>query len=340
MRAMVLRGKELRVEDVPQPAPAAGQVLARVRACGICGSDLHYARFAEYLQATSRAERGVLSNALPEAGVVMGHEFVGEVIESGAAVEGWQKGDRVVSVPTLLGIEGRGGHSIGYSSENPGAYGQYVLMSVPLLLRVPDALPDRVAALTEPCGVALHAVREAGLAPSSSVLVMGAGPIGLLTMLWLKHDGHKVAISDPAGPRRDLAAALGADRVLDPAAGDIAAAVRDAFGAPPAVVFECVGVQGTLQQAMELVAPRGLVLVAGVCMLEDRIRPLLAINKQLTLKFVLGYSGSEFAEALAALADGKIEGARLVTRTVTLDELPEAFSSLGDPQDCKVVLEF
>jgi 2-desacetyl-2-hydroxyethyl bacteriochlorophyllide A dehydrogenase len=264
----------------------------------------------------------------------MGHEFVAEVVEVGEGVSGWQSGDRVTSMPILVPTEGRPASNIGYSSEYPGAYGECVVLSAPLLLRVPDGLADHVAALTEPCGVALHAVREAALPAESSVLVMGAGPIGLLTALWLKSDGHTVAISDPAAPRRDLARSLGIPNVLDPSAGDVASKLATA----PDVVFECVGVQGTLQQAMELVARRGRVIVVGVCMLEDRIRPLLAINKHLTFQFVLGYTPQEFAEALAALGAGKIPGEALVTRTVTLGDLPAAFQALGDPHDCKVVL--
>jgi threonine dehydrogenase-like Zn-dependent dehydrogenase len=339
MLAMVLRGKQLGIEDVALPSPGPGQVLARVRACGICGSDLHYARYAEMLQAASRAERGILANASTEQALVMGHEFVAEIADLGEGVSGWQAGDRVVSVPTLIGTGGAGAHSIGYSSRYPGAYGEYILMSAPLLLRVPKALPDRLAALTEPCAVALHAFREAKVQPGERVLVMGAGPIGLLTMLWLKRGGVTVAISDPAAPRRELAARLGADLVVDPGSEEVSSALGETGGAPP-VVVECVGVEGTLQQAMTLVARRGRVIVAGVCMVEDRIRPLLAINKQLTLQFVLGYTPEEFAEALAALSDGRIDGGPVVTRAVKLEDLPAAFASLGDPTDCKVVLEF
>ncbi|HEY7269039.1 MAG TPA: zinc-binding dehydrogenase [Dehalococcoidia bacterium] len=339
MRAMVLRGKTLAVEEVERPRPQSGEVLAKVLACGICGSDLHYARFADDLRDSSRAERGVLANADVASGIVMGHEFIAEVVEAGKGVTSWQKGDRVASMPVLVPQDGRLGDNIGYSARFPGAYGEFVILSAPLLLRVPSSLSDRLAALTEPCGVALHAVREAALPPSSAVLVMGAGPIGMLTMLWLKAEGHRVVVSDPAPSRRDLASSLDADVVLDPSDDGFAASMTEALGAPPAVIFECVGVQGTLQQAMELVARRGRVIVVGVCMLEDRVRPLLAINKHLTLQFVLGYSPQEFAEALEALGSGKIDGSRVVTRTVSLDELPAAFASLGDPKDCKVVLE-
>jgi threonine dehydrogenase-like Zn-dependent dehydrogenase len=143
-----------------------------------------------------------------------------------------------------------------------------------------------------------------------------------------------------AAPRRELAARLGADLVLDPRADDVAAGVAAAAGGPPPLVFECVGVEGTLAQAMGYAARRGRVVVVGVCMPEDRLRPMVGINKHLTLQFVLGYTPEEVEESLATIAAGKLDPSPLVTRTVSLDELPAAFRSLSDPRDCKVVLEF
>jgi threonine dehydrogenase-like Zn-dependent dehydrogenase len=299
MRAMVLRGNDLTVEDFERPAPGPMQVLARVRACGICGSDLHFARYAEQMLAVTRTSDPAGWSAMDLGrGVVMGHEFVAEVVEAGPGAETWTPGTRVTSVPILLDpAMPRGVHSIGYSSTFPGAYGEYVLMAAPLLLRVPDAVPDRVAATTEPCAVGLHAVREARIQPGERALVIG------------------------------------------PSTDDIAARLAEA-GGPPPVVFECVGVEGTLQLAMNLVAPRGRVVVVGVCMTEDRIRPMAGINKHLTLQFVLGYTPDEYKEALESIAGGRVDPSPLVTRCVSLDELPAAFHSLSDPKDCKVVLEF
>ncbi len=341
MRVLMLRGNDLFVSEIARPAPGPGQVLARVRACGICGSDLHFARYAEdMLRVTRRADPAGWSAMDLAQGVVMGHEFVAEVVAAGPGAEAWTPGTRVVSVPVLPDSEApQGVHSIGYSSRYPGAYGEYVIMAAPLLLRVPDGLPDRVAALTEPCAVALHAVRQARVQPEERVLIMGAGPIGLLTLLWLKRDGVKhVAVSEPAAPRRGLAARLGSDLTVDPATEDVAARLAET-GDPPLVVFECVGVPGTLQQAMDLVGRRGRVVVVGVCMTEDRLMPMLGILKHLTVQFVLGYTRAEFAEALSALADGSIDPAPIITRTVTLAELPAAFRALGNPEDCKVVVE-
>ncbi len=341
MRAMVLRGKDLTVEEVDTPVPGAGQVLARVRACGICGSDLHAARFMEEMIANSRRSGRTAWDTLDQAkGIVMGHEFVAEVVARGPGAEAWKPGTRVTSVPILVAPEAPNGfRSIGYSPETPGAYGEYVVLSAPLLLAVPDNVSDEVAATTEPCAVGLHAVREAHMQPGERAVVMGAGPIGLMTLLWLKKEGVAyVTISDPAPTRRALAARLGADLVIDPTHESATGRLAEVTGGAPPVVFECVGVPGTLEQAMELVDRNGRVIVVGVCMLEDRIHPMVGINKQLTLKFVLGYDAAEYAEALAAFADGTIDTSPMVTRKVTLDELPAAFAALADPKDCKVVV--
>ncbi len=340
MRVMVLRDKELLLEEVPLSEPGPMQVLARVLACGICGSDLHAARFLDDWIAGVRAGGPAAAATFePSDGMVMGHELVAEIVRPGPGAEQWTPGTRVTSMPVLLSPGAF--HSIGYSLAAPGAYGEYLLLSAPLLLRVPDHLPDHVAATTEPCAVGLHAVRQAKMQPSEHALVMGAGPIGLMTLLWLKKTGVRhVTVSDFAAPRRALAATLGADLVVDPAEPSAANAVAAAAGAPPPVVFECVGVEGTIQEAVELVARQGRVVVVGVCMRPDTIRPMAAITKHLTLQFVLGYTADEYAESLAAIADGSVDPAPMVTRRVTLDELPATFQALANPRDCKVVLAF
>ncbi len=341
MRAMVLRGKALKVEEIDVPKPGPMQVLAKVLACGICGSDLHAAKYMEDMVAASKMSGAVSwDNADEDAGMVMGHEFIAEVVEAGPGAESWAKGTRVTSVPVLIEPSSPSGFvAVGYSNRFPGAYGQYVLMSAPMLLKVPDGLNDVTAATTEPCAVGLHAVREAGLQPGEHAVVMGAGPIGLMTLIWLKQEGVRhVTVSDYAPSRRELAARLGADLVVDPGAQNLAEAVVAAGGTAAPVVFECVGVEGTLRQAMELVDRGGRVVVVGVCMKEDRIYPMVGINKQLTLKFVLGYTPAEYAEVLTALGDGAIDTSPMVTRTVTLEELPAAFEALADPHDCKIVV--
>lgn len=358
MKAMILRGTDLVVEDVPVPVPGEGQVLAKVLACGICGSDLHAARYMGNMVSTARASRRrSWYSDEPDAGIVMGHEFVAEIVQAGEGAEEWAPGTRVTSMPILMDPTSPNGmQSIGYSPATPGAYSEYIILSVPLLLRVADHVSNEVAATTEPCAVGLHAVREARMRDNETALVMGAGPIGLMTLIWLKKEGVRyVAVSDPSPERRVLAEKFGADRIINPAEEDVAEAMsKDLFvprpgredmsygGGPitaaPNVVFECVGVPGTLQKAMELVQMKGRVVVVGVCMQQDTITPLLGINKQISLQFVLGYTGQEYAEALAAFTDGSVDTSPLVTRSVSIDDLPAAFNALADPRDCKVIV--
>ncbi len=184
MKAMVLRGKDLIVEEVEKPSPGPGQVLAKVRACGICGSDLHAARFMDDMIAASKASgRTAWDTIDPAKGMVMGHEFVAEIVEAGPGVDDWQPGTRVTCIPVLPDPAAQNGfYSIGYSPEKPGGYGEYVVLSAALLLLVEDNVSDTVAATIEPCAVGLHAVREAHLKGGETALVMGAGPIGLMTL--------------------------------------------------------------------------------------------------------------------------------------------------------------
>ena len=342
MRAMVLRGDALAIEDVERPTPGPGQVLAKVLACGICGSDLHAALYLGEMIAASRASGSSAWDTIDrEQAMVMGHEFVAEVVEVGEGAENWRPGQRVTSMPVLPDRDAPNGfRSIGYAPEVPGAYGEYVLMGATMLLPVEDSLPDEVAATTEPCAVGLHAVRQAGLTSRDHVVVMGAGPIGLMTLLWLKEEGVKhVTVSDYAASRRGLAARLGADLVVNPGETGVQEAHEAVMGSRPTVVFECVGIRGTLEQAMEMTERQGTVVVVGVCMLEDTIRPMVGINKQLTLRFVLGYTADEYAEALAALTAGRVDTRPLITRIVSLEELPAAFKALASPEECKVVVK-
>ncbi|GAB4329544.1 MAG: zinc-binding dehydrogenase [Dehalococcoidia bacterium] len=305
MKAMVLRGATLSVEEVEKPRPGPGQVVGRVLACGICGSDLHQARFLDdMLAAMAESGNTAFDGIDPGRCVVMGHEFVARIEELGPGVEAWQPGDRVITLPVLPAPHMPAGFvSIGYSSDNPGAYGEYVVMAERFLLRVPDSLPDLVAAATEPCAVGLHAVRRAEMRPGEHALVMGAGPIGLMTLLWLKHEGvPHVTVTEIAEERRALAARMGADLVVDPREADPVAAVKEVVGSQPPVVFEAIGVPGTLGEAMRLVARGGRVIVEGVCMQPDTIRPMVGTNKHLRVDFVLGYSAEEYAETLDALA--------------------------------------
>ncbi len=336
MRAIVLKEPGvLKLESVPDPKPQPGEILMRVRDCGICGSDLHAAKLGIGMPADS----------------IMGHEFAGEIAALGEGVEDWRVGERIVSLPYMScgtcaactrgdGLRCGTMQAIGLGTL-PGAYAELVRVHPASTLRIPDAVSFRDAALVEPLAVGLHGARLGNVGPATACVVMGAGPIGAVTILWARHAGARAIVaSDPSPGRRDLATRLGAHAAVDPNAQDPAAALQALAGVDPAVVFECVGVKGTINAAMLLAGVRARVVVLGVCAETDELFPLIGITKELELAFALAYSRAEFAEALEALRAGTIDVTPLVTDVIDLADVPEAFRALERPStQCKVLIE-
>jgi threonine dehydrogenase-like Zn-dependent dehydrogenase len=344
-----MRDRRLVVADVPAPTPGPGEVLVRTLACGICGSDLHALKHADVFVETARRVGNPFVMDLGRD-VVMGHEFCAEIVEHGPDTRRMLPvGARVCSRPTL--VRATGPQSIGYSNDNPGGYGEYMRLSEALLLEVPNGLATDHAALTEPMAVGVHAVAKARLDADDAPLVIGCGPVGLAVIAALRLTGARpIVAADFSKRRRELALTVGADVVVDPAATTPwqswreAAVYRDPNRAPtlppwiagpavrPAVVFECVGVPGVLDQVMAA-APRATrIVVVGVCMEPDTIHPLIGIGKELNLQFVLGYTPEEFAATLRHIADGAIPTAPLITGTVGIEGVAGAFEELGSPE--------
>ncbi len=336
MRAVLMERGRLWVDDVPDPEPRAGEVLVRTRACGICGSDLHAAQHTQTFVDTSR-EAGGAFKLTTFAPVVLGHEFCAEVIDYGPGSERpFNTGQLVCSVPVLLRDDYP---AVGYSETAPGGFGELMVLSERLLLPVPEGTPADAAALTEPMAVGLHAVNKAALNGDEGILVLGCGPVGLavITALAGRKAGPIVAADFSPGRRR-YAAQQGAHVVVDPA--DAAPFAQEELAGRPLVVFECVGVPGMLDDVF-LQAPRDTrVVVVGVCLQQDHIRPLIAINKELSLQFVLGYSTEEFAQSLTAIADGRFDVGGLVSHRVGLTDVADAFAALAQPdRHAKVIVD-
>ena len=299
MRAAVMRDSRIVLDTVPDPTPGPTEVLVKTLACGICGSDLHALHHADKMlesaQESGLSGPGAPAMMDPAHDVVMGHEFCAEVVEHGPNTTGkLAAGTRVVSVPILFRTTGI--HAVGYSNDAPGGYGEAMLLSEPFLLEVPNGLPTEHAALTEPMAVGAHAVAKAGLAEGDAALVVGCGPVGLAVIASLVLRGVELIVASDFSPmRRKLAEGMGAHAVVDPAETTGAEALRKLAPVKPAVLFECVGVPGLIQQTMKE-APRGArIVVAGVCMEVDSFKPMIGINKELSLQFVLGYTPEEFA---------------------------------------------
>lgn len=340
MRAAIFQemSRPLSIVPIADPMPGPNDLILKVKNCGICGSDLHMTE-------------PELIMPLP-TGSVMGHEFSGEVIEVGHAVKHlWKPGDRLAGFPYICcgehlpcanfnarGICGKG-ISIGLG-QSPGAYAEYVRISARGGHRLPDNVTFREGALIEPLAVGLHAVDMAKMARASTVLVIGAGPVGLAVMLWANFLGARhVIVSERAQPRRAMAARFGATDAIDPGQ-PLTAQVEKIAGRGPDIIFECVGAPGLINTSM-MDAPRGCrIVIAGVCQQPDMIMPLMGIMKELELQFVLGYRPADFEYVIAMIASDRVEVSAMVTDIVDLDHLPGAFEALRTPtHQCKVMLE-
>jgi len=368
MKAVGCHDAELAVVDLPSPQPARGQVLIEVLRCGICGSDLHARHHCDEL-AGVMAEAGYDGFMQSDQQIVFGHEFCGEIAEYGPRCRRkTATGAAVVALP-LLRRTGQV-HPTGLSAAAPGAYAEQLLVEESLMLAVPNGLRPELGALTEPMAIGWHAVLRGEPKKGTVAIVIGCGPIGLAVICALKARGVRTVIaSDFSRGRRALATACGADLVVDPSEGSPYAGSADrghlatmpeavelavgtmeklrrvpvpwhrlwraaeTLGLKPKspVIFECVGVPGIIDEIVTGAPVFSRVVVVGVCMGADRFRPAMAINKEIELRFVLGYTPLEFRDTLHMLAEGKLNAAPLLTGIVGLEGVEAAFDALADP---------
>jgi len=336
MRASVLRdGRMVIREDVAEPVPGPGQVLVGVKACGICGSDLHFAKHgADVLELNNQIDGfggGVMQIDLSRD-VFMGHEFSAEVLEAGPDTEAPAPGTLVTSLPVL--VTATGVEPIVYSNRTIGGYAERMLLSAPLLTPIPNGLDPRHAALTEPMAVGLHAVNKSAIQRGEAALVLGCGPIGIAIIAGLRHRGvETIVAADYSGRRRELAETMGATSTVDPANGS------PFDDTSPAVVFEAVGVPGIIDDILRRAPVGARVVVAGVCMQADTFHPYFAIAKQVNVQFVLAYEPTEFTDCLRAIAEGDIDVAPMITGEVDLSGVGAAFDDLAHPDaHCKILV--
>lgn len=336
MRALVFLGAgEMALQERPDPRPAAGEVAVAVRAAGICGSDVH-----GYLGATGRRRPGV----------VMGHEAAGEVIETGDGVTSVRTGDRVALRSILpCGVCDRcrrGQPNIctdrrGLGMQFDGAYAERILVPEALVLPLPDTLSYADGAMIEPLAVAMHAVNRTPFDLMDFVVVIGAGAIGLLTLLASRLRGAgSIVVTDRNDHRLAVAQTLGADLTINVDAADPVASVRNATGGRGAdAVFEAVGISATVAQSLATARSGGQVTWIGNSLPTVELGMQDLVTRELTLRGAYAFQ-EEFEQAADAIAAGWIDVRRLIERTAPLDQGPELFRQLGSAEldAVKVVL--
>jgi threonine dehydrogenase-like Zn-dependent dehydrogenase len=325
-------GRPLRVDTIGDPSPASDEVLLRVAACGICGSDLHMTEDPETF--------GI------GQGVVLGHEFAGEVVALGSDVTEFAKGNRVAVAPTW-GC----GHCDSCRAGEPawcpemrligGGYAEYATVAARQCRKLPHDLPLAEGALAEPTSIGLHAVIRSGLKPGDKALILGAGPIGLLTAFWARRMGAShVVVADINEYQKARAEAVGATgfAISGP---DLASTFADQAGGPPDIVFECVGKKGLIDFACQVARVHGTVVGVGLCVGGDAWDPFAVLSKELTIVMSAFFNMHEFETAIDVLAtDGQYRPQALITERIGLGGVPETFEALRNrTTQCKVLIE-
>jgi len=322
----LVEAERLEVVDMPAPEPEAGELLIRVSACGICGSDL------------TSFKRGLFIG-------VPGHEVAGVIESVGDDVEGWRAGDGAVLQPAagcgscgecLGGSYHRCIESLtGSGTTRPGGYAELMAAHADRLRPLPAGLAPEVACLAEPLSVAIHGIRRVGgPRDGEDAIVLGLGSIGLLATAALRWLGAgRVFGADPVDVRRELASELGAHAVAA-GARELRAEVD---GAP--LVLECTGRPEAIQQAIDLASPGGRVVLLGIAVAEVTVIPLFWITREITVAGSINSRFEDFDEALGLLAV-RPEVAGIVTARIPLQEVPATFEALLHPSGLgKVVID-
>ena len=326
-------GGDLLLHEEPRPTPADDEVLVRVTAVGICGSDLHW------------VEGGGIGDAQLDRPLVLGHEF-GGVIEAGA-----RAGQRVAvdpAVPCLRCDFCLDGHPnlcehvrFAGHAEQDGALREYMAWPARCLFPVPDAFTDGDAAMLEPLGVAIHAVDLGKVETGMTVGVFGAGPIGLLIMQVARAAGAtRVLVTDPLAHRREAARSLGADAVFAVDEGREAAAVWEATrGRGVDVAFEAANEAPAAEAAVDAVRPGGRVVLTGIPE-GDRtcLRASTARRKGLTVKWTRRMK-HVYGRAIDLVRDGRVDVRTVVSHHFPLDEAEQAFEVARRREGLKVIIE-
>lgn len=343
MRAatFVKAGQDLVIKEVEAPITGAHDLILRVKACGICGSDLHMSEVHDSSGGVQPLKKGI----------IMGHEFCGEICELGQYADSkFKVGDRVTALPfvncgSCLSCLSGSGHrcsQVSYTGlgELPGGYADYVKVSSHETLHLPDGLDWNLGAMVEPLAVGLHSVRAAKLKAGESVLIIGAGPVGLATALWCQYFGARhVVVSDRVPARLALAEKMGVTAVINADKENVIDSFKKVVGARPNVILECVGVPGTQQLAIDYAPAGGRIVVVGVCMAPDTILPVKAITKELQINYAYMYNRQDFELTLDLMNRELIDPTPMITGNVTFEDFPRTFENLKtDKAACKIIL--
>lgn len=318
------------VRKVKVPKPKRDQVLIRVKACGVCGSDVHYYR------------TGRIGDFVVRKPMILGHECAGEVAEVGSGVKGLQVGDRVTVEPGQTCGKCRyckaGRYNlcpdVEFLATPPydGAFCEYFVTRPEYAFKLPESMDFEEGAMMEPLAVGMHAGFRAQVKAGQSVAVLGAGPIGLVTIQAVRAMGASPIIAtDVDSFRLRKAKKLGATEVMNAQEDDPVEAIASLSDGGVDVAIETAGTTGTTQQCIEIVRNGGVVVWVG--MGEETFFPvnvMAAIGKEIDIRGIFRYAHC-YPPSIRMVAEGKIDVKSLITHRFTLDQVPEAMEFCANP---------
>lgn len=332
MKAAVLEGRgALAYRDVPTPEPGPGEVLLRVRASAVCGSDIH------------RFVRGHRTYPM-----ILGHEAAGVITAAGPGADPGLVGRHAALVPLvpdhtcpecLAGRFSACGSYTFIGSRRAGAFAEYVAVPSENAFLVPDEMPFEAAALIEPSTVARHMLDLGSFVAGQSAVVFGAGSIGLMLVQWLRILGASLVVaSDVVDANLDVARSLGAHVALNPTRDDVPAAVRQLLPAGVDLALEAAGSPAALAQTIEVARPRGSVVLGGnqpadaslpMTFVESLMRRELRLSGCF-MSYSAPWPGHEWRDGLAAVLDGGLDMAAMISHRAPLGDAPDIFEAIGE----------
>ena len=322
MKSAVFYGKhDMRVEESPMPKVGAEDVLIQVKACGICGTDVHI----------YEGDKGAAEVTPP---TILGHEFSGVVAEVGSAVTNVKVGDRVCIDPNCYcgtcdfcrnGIAHYCTDMIGYGTTVNGGFAEYCSVNQRQVYKLGDHTTFEQGAMTEPVACCLHGMDMCNIHPGSSVVIIGGGMIGLLMLQLARLAGAaRTALLEPVASKREVAKKLGADVCIDPIHEDVKAALAAAGMTWVNTVIECVGRTSTIEQAIDIVGNKGTVMMFGLTKPDDTIslKPFEVFKKEIELKasYINPYTQKR---ALELIDSGRLDVSSMVYAVESLDNLAD-----------------
>jgi threonine dehydrogenase-like Zn-dependent dehydrogenase len=339
MRAVVLRGGVLEVRDTPDPVPGPGELLVKTLSTAICASDVH---FMDHPDLMGDPSSGMF---LYDEGtdIVMGHEFVGEVVGHGPdCSERFPVGTRVTSMAIRMNAESAAGYRIiGQHPDAHGSFGELFVLSEMMTRAVPDGVPNDAVALVDAFAVGEYYVRVSGVGPGDIAMVIGAGAIGLsaVAALAARRVEH-IIVSDLKPDRRALAEQFGATQAVDPSDRSPFQLWRDLAREhrvrTPMFVYECVGAAGLIQHIVDSCDMHARIGCAGGWYTGDSLNCTTATQKGITITFGGGPGAEDWYGTFDAVCQGQIDPLPAVGRVIGLEDVPEALDltrrSAGPPR--------